>query len=687
MADDFSLPGAPQQTPNLPSNYRPINFHGFSTLNTKPTRPAIQETEMFWCDNFMPLGDDNLRTLYSNGVPLYTATGGNTVTFFNFGNIGTVPYCIVFLSDGSIVAVNTTTKVAQTIAPAGTITSPGSVTVGVSQWGSIYILICAPQPNGFFMWDGTLFYQAGTLGPTVTMINSGLDYTSSPTITTSGGSGSGATFSSQISNGVIQQITVTNPGIGYVVGDIIALIFTGGGSTTSAKATATIAAGAVTGLSGLSGGTGYTATTKVIFLGGGGTGATATVTVAAGAVTGITVTNGGEGYTTPPTMLFDDANNPVAVATAQVMPFGVQGTAIEVFTQRVWIANGDAPSAPPALGLVQFSAPGSPQDFDSGNGAGAFVATNSFLRIGYHALKQTNGFLYLVGDSSVDYISGVSTSGSPAITTFTYQNVDPQIGSPWPNSCQVYSRSIAFGNGFGVQALYGGAVQKVSNPLDGFYSSVPSLGGFMPSGAVAILFGIHCYMLLLPIIDQITQLQRNALLLWDGKRWWTASQGVTLQQIASQEINSQMNAFGTDGASIYPLFTTPSTSLLKTAVSKWWGTPGYMGTLRAMRFYLLSQTFSSSPAAVNISIDTEKGSVSYPNANLSTVSWVNNLAQPVTWQNNALDPVEWLASGTQFIAIAVNASGTLLGCTISTTSEDLALVHATILAQTYAVKT
>jgi len=27
-------------------------------------------------------------------------------------------------------------------------------------------------------------------------------------------------------------------------------------------------------------------------------------------------------------------------------------------------------------------------------------------------LKQTNGFLYLIGDSSINYISGVQTSGT-----------------------------------------------------------------------------------------------------------------------------------------------------------------------------------------------------------------------------------------------------------------------------------
>ena len=149
------------------------------------------------------------------------------------------------------------------------------------------------------------------------------------------------------------------------------------------------------------------------------------------------------------------------------IPLAISGTAIEIYSGRVWIANG---------ATITFSAPGSVIDFSSANGGGNFTSSDSFLKVAYINLKQTNGFLYLIGDSSVNYISGVQTSGSPPITTFTNQNADPEVGSPWPGTVDVFSRNILFANAFGAHVSYGGAVTKISEMLDGVYNTVPNFG-------------------------------------------------------------------------------------------------------------------------------------------------------------------------------------------------------------------
>lgn len=68
-----------------------------------------------------------------------------------------------------------------------------------------------------------------------------------------------------------------------------------------AKATAAVAAGAVTAVNVTDGGSGYTGTPAVTFTGAG-TGATGIATLANGQVSGVIVTAGGEGYTTAPTV-------------------------------------------------------------------------------------------------------------------------------------------------------------------------------------------------------------------------------------------------------------------------------------------------------------------------------------------------------------------------------------------------
>lgn len=68
---EMSLPGKPEQIPGLPENITVITFDGFDGMNTKPTRPAIEDQEMFYAMNFMPLADSGLRTMYDIGSSIF----------------------------------------------------------------------------------------------------------------------------------------------------------------------------------------------------------------------------------------------------------------------------------------------------------------------------------------------------------------------------------------------------------------------------------------------------------------------------------------------------------------------------------------------------------------------------------------------------------------------------------------
>jgi hypothetical protein len=506
-------------TPKGPPD--PLIFEKFEGINTATTRPGVDDKEAYWLDGFMPLGPErNLRTMYGVSTAIYTAT--NQIAFFDFGNIGATPYMIVIRNDGSIVAVNTNTKVATTIATAGTISSPSRVNAAVAQWGSQYIQIVAKQTNGYFLWDGTVFYSPGGAAP-------------------------------------------------------------GGG----------------------------------------------------------------------------------------IMPTAVGGTAIENYAGRVWIENG---------ATITFSAPGSFKDFSSANGGGNFTSTDSFLRSQFTNLKQTNGFLYLIGDSSVNYISGVQTSGSPPVTTFTNQNADPETGTAWPGTVTVFNRNILFANPFGAQISYGGAVTKISEKLDGVYNTASNFGSVVPSAAKAIIFGKKVWILLLPIIDPISGQQVNKLFLWNQKLWWAASQEVSLNFINFQEINSVITAWGTDGSNIYQLFAQPSTSLKKIAQTKLWDTPGgYQFTKFINRFWAIVQYFSTASPEIDIALDNESGSTSLQAQLLPQVAtWLTATQQVATWLTATQTIAQWLVGGTNSFSVslpdAVGTNGVLNGFTVTTNAADMSIV-------------
>jgi len=557
-----------------------------------------------------------------------------------------------------------------------------------------------------------------------------------------GGSGTGATFSSTVSNGALGLVTVTNPGSGYVSTDPpkVALLFSGGGGSTSAYGDVGAANGAITaiqvngggsftgGIPGIvitdstgpghgaqalvtgmspidnthstitaitvidcgtdyltpvitttpAGGLNATATLEygvlnsptitngggpylfapeVHFLSATGTGAQATAIIdGTGTITGLDFGHGagagftGAGYVNPTYVYFSGGGVPSA--TVQLMPFGVNGHSIESYQGRAWVTtrrNGTK---------VFGTAPASAVNFLPGDGGFVFPATESTLKYQWSALRQSNGFLYLVGDSSTNYISGVTTSGTPiATTTFSNLNVDPQIGSPWEESVEVYSRAVVIANPFGIHAIYGGAVQKISTPLDGVFNTGSIDPNNLPHAAVAEIFGVHVFMLLMPIVDPFTGAPRNALLVWDGRRWWTASQSTPLTKIRTNEWGSTITAWGCDGTTLFPMFQTASVNILKTLRSKFWTRPGIYAEKKGMQLYALWQ--SNTNTHLDWNIDNEHGGFGVVQGSFDGV------AGNISWARSACP----------------DNMGICIGFTMRSASEDFQLVDATILAQ------
>ena len=521
-----------------------------------------------------------------------------TIICFYFGNIEATPWMVVFMSDGSITGVNTNTSAAIVIAPAGTILNPSIDSIGVSQWGSAYILIVANQPNGYWQWNGTVLTTAGTTYPYVTVTNGGSGYSPTPTVTVSGGSGSGVVLQATVQGGIITTIAVLNPGSGYLTGESV-------------------------------------------------------------------------------TVNISDPTGTSAAASMSLMPFGVQGTAIEVYTSHVWIAQPSTPSVPAS---ITFSAPGDPGNFATSAGGGNFPLTDSFTRVNCVRLLQNNGFLWLICDSSISYISNVVTSGSgPITTTFTNQNANPEVGTPWPTAVEVWGQYLVLANPFGVHVSTGGAIDKISEMLDGIYNTVPGFAGFSPSSAKAIIFGKKTWMALVPVIDQVSGQQVNKLLMWAGKGWFTSQQDKNLIYIASQEINSVQTAYGTDGADIFPLFAQPSINFTKTVQSKLFAEPsGYLNTKTTSRLWGLAQYYSPLAPDLTISIDNEIG-VAPQTVTVGglTVVWHTMSGAVMNWTIGSGAPMVWSISGTGiavFPPTAVAQNGALLGLTVSTNAADMALL-------------
>jgi hypothetical protein len=497
----------------------------------------------------------------------------------------------------------------------------------------------------------------------VIVANGGSGYSPLATITVSGGRiglGGGATLSLVIVGGIVQSV----------------LIVTGGRYVSASPApTAAVTDNGdyyVSSVTINNSGSGYSPSAIAPCSGGGSPTAQATLalTLVGGIITAVTVVSGGAyGSNTPPGVTVTDSTV-TATATAQLMPFAIQGTYVETYAGRVWVAGGPT---------VTFAAPGSFVDFSSATGGGNFSSSDSFLRVAYVALLQTNGFLYLIGDSSVNYISGVQTSGSPTVvTTFTNQNADPEVGTSFPGTVDVFGRNIVFANSYGAHVSYGAAVTKISEALDGVYSTVPNFGEFFPSAAKAIIYSKKVWILLLPIVDPVTQQRVNKLLMWNGKIWWAATQSINLQFIQHQEINSVLTAYGTDGLAVYPLFQRPSVNFTKTAQTRLWDTPGgYQFVKAPSRLWGLAQYYDPSSPSLTITIDNENqtNGAQYVVSAARTANWTTANGSAANWTTQSAQPSIWQLAGIgAFGTTQIAQNGVLIGETITTNCADMALI-------------
>ena len=159
-------------------------FGPWETTNTNGSRPGIKDTELYFTDGFMPVGAGRLRTMPDIGDLFFYAPKPNSaaplkpanrVSFFDFFNIATVPYCFVVTSDGHMWSIDLYTD---TVLELGyTITNPTTTNLDIASWGTQWVLIVASEPNGYFISDGINIYRAGDTVPGIGVVPTGISGT------------------------------------------------------------------------------------------------------------------------------------------------------------------------------------------------------------------------------------------------------------------------------------------------------------------------------------------------------------------------------------------------------------------------------------------------------------------------------------------------------------------------------
>jgi FtsP/CotA-like multicopper oxidase with cupredoxin domain len=442
------------------------------------------------------------RNDYYTGDPDQTSTGGATTTQPGYGpNTRTIMQFQVTASLGTSPAFNLAAL--QTALPAAYAVFQDKPIIPQAAYNAAFN---ATYPTDAFVriQDTTVGLPNGTITG-LTLVNGGTGYTSVPTVSITGGGGTGATGTATLSLGSIASITVTNGGNNYTSAPTVT--FTGGGGTgaaataviqshvstatvtsggsgyatpptvsftggagTGAAATAVLAPAAVASLNLTNGGSGFTTAPSVSFTGGGGTGAAATTTLSPAAVASLAITNGGSGYSTPPTVSFTGGGGSGAAATVALSGFV---SALNLTT------GGSGYATPPAV------------SFTGGGGSGA-AATARLAAVAVASLNLTNGGSGFTAAPTVVFTGGGGSGAAATANLATHSVARITVGNPGTRRyTSAPTVTITGGGGSGATAvanLTGGSVSSVTVTNGGSgYTSIPTVAfsGGGGSGATA----------------------------------------------------------------------------------------------------------------------------------------------------------------------------------------------------------
>ena len=346
-----------------------------------------------------------------------------------------------------------------------------------------------------------------------------------------------------------------------------------------------------------------------------------------------------------------------------MMPFGVSGTAIEIFGARVWVLNG---------AQFSFSAPGNGANFATSSGGGTTPSTDGFLKVHFMNLKQSNGFLYLFGDSSINVISNVQTTGSPATTTFNNQNVDPQTGLGWRDAMTPFGRAVCFMNPTGVYALFGGSAEKISDKIDKLFEKA-NFSTVIPTMFVCTIFSVRCLGLVMNTLDPTTNTQRTLIVLWNGSKWFLGSQSFTSVFAATMEMNSTPQGWATDGTHVYQLFTTPSSTLTKKVQTKLWPGRSQLIKKTTQDVYVESTDFGGTGVIADGTLDSDTNA-SVPITVTANIYFINNTGGVIQFVNSLGQPIQFVSNPPGVQGENANQAGNRLGITFTSTSPDFELI-------------
>jgi hypothetical protein len=226
---------------------------------------------------------------------------------------------------------------------------------------------------------------------------------------------------------------------------------------------------------------------------------------------------------------------------------------------------------------------------------------------------------------------------------------------------------LLFINDYGVFALIGATVSKISDALDGIF---PLFDFTQPiSGGQVLVNNILCAAFNVYYNDPVQGTRPIQLVFFD-KKWFVTSQG-TIKRSLPVITAKKLYLYGTAGTNLVSLYTNATANVSTTITSALWPMQDTIRTKQALKFAL--EATSNLTVALNVTVDSESNSSpTYVVSNI--IYWTNNFGSTISWQNNASQIITWSGgSGYQLYKSDAQQYGKYLGLTITSSTPSFTL--------------
>lgn len=341
---------------------------------------------------------------------------GDQVTVSNSGGelpqplVANTPYFVRALSS-TTVSLHSTSADAATGANPISLTSLGvgtnslvkRIAATVAGGGSSVVTTSSPHNLSAPSGTGATARVSNGVVRSITVATAGSGYTSDPSVSITGGGGTGATAIAVRSGNTVASVTITNAGSGYTSTPTVTI---SGGAGNGATANAAIGpqAGSISSIAVTAGGSDYKVSPKVEITGGGGTGATAEAIVSGGAVQSIRMITQGTGYTSLPTVT-------IAAQGGSFVRFTTNGTLPAPLSAET-VYRGEAPLTSTTFSLNDTIP--LPVAIASGGAGQLYVVISRSFTVGFLPQWSVDATALSTGDSVRFYTNGILPGTAPS---------------------------------------------------------------------------------------------------------------------------------------------------------------------------------------------------------------------------------------------------------------------------------